>query len=72
MALNELNYVSLVQCAPMTNSLATIQDGKNEKIPDLSFRRVSDDSLFSFDWLRIEAFRPFTLFMETLIWYLRG
>ena len=45
-------YLINIRMAPMTGALATLQEARGERVPSISFRQVSDDSL-----LRLEDFR---------------
>ena len=45
-------YLINIRMAPMTGALATLQEARGERVPNISFRQVSDDSL-----LRLEDFR---------------
>ncbi len=38
-------FLLKVQLAPLTDTLVTLHAGKDEKLPDISFRRVADDTL---------------------------
>lgn len=38
-------YLLKVQCAPLTDTLVTLRETKDERVPDISFRRVADDTL---------------------------
>lgn len=38
-------YLIKVQCAPLFDTLATLNIAKNESLPDISFRRVDDDTI---------------------------
>ncbi len=38
-------FLLKVQCAPFTNTLQTLQAATDTKLPDISFRRVADDTL---------------------------
>lgn len=38
-------FLLKVQCAPLIDTLVTLQAAKGERVPDISFRRVGDDTL---------------------------